>query len=657
MDAANILKPALARGEMQVIGATTISEYRKFIEKDAALERRLQPVLVKEPSVVETIDILGAVQSNYERHHNVKYTKAALNAAALLSERYLTDRFLPDKALDLLDEAGAFVQLDFGEMGGIEIPVVTEHTVAEVVSEWTRIPIGQLELKEMDRLVALEGEIGRRVKGQNRAVRSVARAIRRARSGLRDPRRPVASFLFCGPTGTGKTELCKSLADTYFGSEKNMIRIDMSEFMEKHSVSRLIGPPPGYIGYESGGQLTEAVRRSPHSVVLLDELEKAHPDVLNILLQVMEDGILTDGKGRTVNFKNTILVMTSNIGSKRILDLSRLEEATHLSSASTPRINGSPLVSSSWAEPMKPEEILKRMQNNPKAASLLMQASSDPEIWGAIRTAMGGSPADLLKTAQSNPVVANFLRDLWGVIEEGESVKSTGEGNPISGVNAIRSSFQETLSQWSDSAANAFASGLMNQVGSSSTESPHSASDIDLYIKLTEVVKEELESTMKPELLNRIDEIVIFSRLDTTHLSMIAELMIDKVLERARLEHNLKLTVKPSLLARVLYEGSANANQFGARPLRRATQRYIEDSLSDAIVQGFLKEGEVAEIDLAQISPTSKDLVVITRLRDSAELEVEIEDSSGGIGSSKTSPSPATTMDVKGTDLLAASII
>ena len=244
LDAANMLKPALARGEMQIVGATTIAEYRQHIEKDAALERRLQPVRVKEPSVEQTIDILGAVQGNYERHHNVKYTPEALKAAAELSERYLNDRFLPDKALDLLDEAGASSQLDFADKVG-DTPVVTEHTIAEVISEWTGIPIGKLETTEMDRLVALEDQMEKRVKGQARAVRSVARAIRRARSGLRDPRRPVASFLFCGPTGIGKTELCKTLAETCFGSEKDMIRIDMSEYMEKHSVSRLTGPPPG----------------------------------------------------------------------------------------------------------------------------------------------------------------------------------------------------------------------------------------------------------------------------------------------------------------------------------------------------------------------------------------------------------------------------
>lgn len=267
MDGANMLKPALARGELQLIGATTITEYRKYVEPDAALERRLQPVMVKETTIEQTISILDAVQKNYAQHHKVKFTPAALEAAAVLSERYISDRFLPDKALDLLDEAGAIAQLE--KDADEDVPVVTEHTIAELISEMSGVPIGKLESSEMSRLRRLEEELEARVKGQPKACSAVARAIRRARSGLRDPKRPVASFLFCGPTGTGKTELCKTLAETYYGSEKDMIRIDMSEFMASHSVSRLTGPPPGYIGYDAGGQLTEAVRRAPHSVVLL----------------------------------------------------------------------------------------------------------------------------------------------------------------------------------------------------------------------------------------------------------------------------------------------------------------------------------------------------------------------------------------------------
>jgi len=396
-------------------------------------------------------------------------------------------------------------------------PVVTEHTIAQVVSEWSGIPIGKLESSEMDRLIALEDKITKCIKGQAHSIRGVACAICWVQSGLWDPHCPVASFLFCGPTGTGKTELCKTLAETYFGAERDMIRIDCSEYMEKHSVSRLTGPPPGYIGYESGGQLTEAVRKAPHSVVLLDEVEKAHGDVLNILLQIMEDGILTDGKGRTVNFKNTILVMTSNVGSKRILELVRSEEADAAANGVSPKVsttlvNGSRARSSVTAspqqlqpqpqqvppEPMKPEDILKRMQNSPQASALLMRASSDPEIMGAIRTAMNGSPVDLLKLAQQNPTVSEFLQDLWSAMGDGAggaNGDSTNSGTTVpartngaspsssSGLNAIRSSFQDTVSQWNDSASNQLASGLIDQpdVPNGLQQQPHTKEDDDLY--------------------------------------------------------------------------------------------------------------------------------------------------------------------------------
>ncbi|MGQ9512652.1 ATP-dependent Clp protease ATP-binding subunit [Thermodesulfitimonas sp.] len=368
IDAANILKPALARGEMQCIGATTLDEYRKHIERDPALERRFQPVMVGEPTVEETIAILKGLRDRYEAHHKVRITDGAIEAAAKLSDRYITDRFLPDKAIDLIDEAASRVRLraftpppDVKEMeqrleelrkekeaavtaqefekaaqlrdqearlrseieaareawrqkqgeGKLE---VTEEDIAEIVASWTGIPVKQLKVEETERLLKLEEVLHQRVVGQDEAVSAVARAIRRARVGLKDPRRPIGSFIFLGPTGVGKTELAKALAETLFGDEDAMVRIDMSEYMERHTVSRLVGAPPGYVGYEEGGQLTEAVRRRPYTVVLLDEIEKAHPDVFNILLQVMEDGRLTDAKGRTVDFKNTVIIMTSNVG-------------------------------------------------------------------------------------------------------------------------------------------------------------------------------------------------------------------------------------------------------------------------------------------------------------------------------------------------------
>ena len=374
LDASNILKPSLARGELQLIGATTINEYRKYIEKDSALERRFQPVTVDEPSEEESIAILKGLRSRYEEHHRVEITDDALEAAVKLSSRYINDRFLPDKAIDLIDEAASKVRLSnytkpskikdyeaqiddleeekesairdeaYEKAGDIKKKqeklkekirltlekwekeketrklVVGENEVADVVAGWTKIPVKKLAQEESERLKNLEGILHERVVGQEEAVTAVSKAIRRGRIGLKDPKRPIGSFLFLGPTGVGKTELSKALAEAMFGTESSLIRVDMSEYMEKHSVSKMIGSPPGYVGYEEGGQLTEAVRRKPYSVVLLDEIEKAHPDVFNILLQVLDDGRITDSQGRTVDFKNTIIILTSNLGSPYILE-------------------------------------------------------------------------------------------------------------------------------------------------------------------------------------------------------------------------------------------------------------------------------------------------------------------------------------------------
>jgi ATP-dependent Clp protease ATP-binding subunit ClpC len=370
VDAANILKPSLSRGEFQVIGATTVEEYRKHIEKDAALERRFQPVMVDEPSVADSISILRGLRDRYESHHRAVISDNAIESAARLSSRYITERFLPDKGIDLIDEAGARARLHTMEapedLKGLERrleeirrekeaavdsqefekaahlrdeerrlsdeleecrrtwhskrneerPVVTEEDIATIVSEWTGIPVSQISEEESKRLLRMEEEIEKRLIGQNEAVHSVARAVRRARSGLKDPGRPIGSFLFLGPTGVGKTELARSLAVFLFGSDHAMIRLDMSEFMERHEVSKLIGAPPGYVGYEEGGKLTEAIRRKPYSVVLFDEIEKAHPDVFNVLLQIMEDGRLADGQGHTVDFRNAVIIMTSNVGAR-----------------------------------------------------------------------------------------------------------------------------------------------------------------------------------------------------------------------------------------------------------------------------------------------------------------------------------------------------
>ena len=372
IDASNILKPALARGEIKCIGATTIDEYRKHIEKDAALERRFQTVNVEPPSKDETLNILFGLRDKYESHHKVKITDSALYMAVDLADRYISDRYMPDKAIDLIDEAAAKVRIsrltlppeikkkeldiekivsekedtirnqDFEKAASLrdkekqlkeefekiknewrahsctEVQIVDEDDIAKVVAIWTKVPVERLTEKESDKLLHLEETLRKRVVGQEEAIKALVRAVKRARVGLKNPNRPIGTFIFCGPTGVGKTELCNVLAEVMFGKVSNLIRIDMSEYMEKHSVSRLIGAPPGYVGYEEGGQLSEAVRRKPYSVVLLDEIEKAHPDVFNILLQIMEDGRLTDGKGKTIDFKNTIVIMTSNVGAEKI---------------------------------------------------------------------------------------------------------------------------------------------------------------------------------------------------------------------------------------------------------------------------------------------------------------------------------------------------
>ena len=394
LDASNILKPFLARGELQLIGATTLKEYKKYIEKDAALERRFQPVTVGEPTVEETIEILKGIRDKYEAHHGVTITDEALTAAAKMSARYITDRFLPDKAIDLVDEASSKKQLssqiappdlkekekelehlksereeavnaqeyekaaklrdeekaisaeveqlksDWKGTGSTAKLIVDEDDIARILSDWTGVPAAKLKEEEMDKLRNLEGILHERVIGQNEAVTAVAKAIKRGRAGLKDPKRPIGSFLFLGPTGVGKTELSKTLAEAMFGSESSLIRVDMSEYMEKHAVSKFIGSPPGYVGFEDGGQLTEKIRKHPYSVILFDEIEKAHPDVFNIMLQILDDGILTDAQGRRVDFKNTVIIMTSNLGASEILGLgsSKLGFSTSQESSEKDRI-------------------------------------------------------------------------------------------------------------------------------------------------------------------------------------------------------------------------------------------------------------------------------------------------------------------------------
>ena len=524
IDAANILKPALARGELQCIGATTLDEYRKHIERDAALERRFQPVMVGEPSIEDTIEILKGLRERYEQHHRLKITDEALEAAAHLGDRYISDRFLPDKAIDLIDEAGSRVRLinsklppeakqvdkelrqiqkqkeesvrdqNFEQAGqlrekeielsdkikellenqkessdgdntnnlsestinntkSLQNPLVSEEDVAHIVASWTGVPVQKLTETESVKLLNMEETLHQRLIGQDEAVKAVSRAIRRARVGLKNPNRPIASFIFSGPTGVGKTELTKSLASYFFGSEEAMIRLDMSEFMERHTVSKLIGSPPGYVGFNEGGQLTEAVRRRPYTVVLFDEVEKAHPDVFNLLLQLLEEGRLTDSKGRTVDFKNTLLIMTSNIGSK--------------------------------------------------------------------------------------------------VIEKGGG----GLGFEFSGDSVEDSQ----------------------------------------YNRIKSLVNEELKQYFRPEFLNRLDEIIVFRQLTKNEVKEIAEIMLKEVFARLK-DKGIKLDVTDAFKERLVEEGYNPS--YGARPLRRAVMRLLEDSLAEEVLSGRIKDGDKALVDI-----------------------------------------------------------
>ncbi|WP_077304021.1 ATP-dependent protease ATP-binding subunit ClpC [Terribacillus halophilus] len=503
IDASNILKPSLARGELQCIGATTLDEYRKYIEKDAALERRFQPIQVDEPSVEESIQILTGLRDRYEAHHRVTITDEAIRAAAEFSDRYITDRFLPDKAIDLIDEAGSKVRLrsytappnlkeleqkleevrkekdaavqsqefekaaslrdteqrlrdqldqtkdQWKEKQGQESSEVTVEDIASVVSIWTGVPVARLTKDESERLLNMEQTLHGRVIGQEEAVLAISKAIRRARAGLKDPKRPIGSFIFLGPTGVGKTELARALADTMFGDEDAMIRIDMSEYMERHSTARLVGSPPGYVGYEEGGQLTEKVRRKPYSVVLLDEVEKAHPEVFNILLQVLEDGRLTDSKGRLVDFRNTVLIMTSNVG------------------------------------------------------------------------------ASELKRSRS----LGFAMD-----EADQNFK-------------------------------------------------------DMKAKVTE----ELKKAFRPEFLNRIDETIVFHPLEKKHMKSIVTLMTEQLKKRLA-QQEIEFTLTDAVIEKIANEGFDP--EYGARPLRRAIQKHVEDLLSEELLRENISMGQQVNIDV-----------------------------------------------------------
>ncbi|EJL39230.1 negative regulator of genetic competence ClpC/MecB [Brevibacillus agri] len=502
IDASNILKPALARGELQCVGATTLDEYRKYIEKDAALERRFQPIQVDEPTAEDAIRILHGLRDRYEAHHRVKITDEAIEQAVKLSDRYITDRFLPDKAIDLVDEAASKVRLqsftvppnlkelegrleevrkekdaavqsqefeeaaalrdqeqklreeldktkkDWKERQGQLNMEVTPEDIATVVASWTGIPVLKLKEEETERLLKMEEILHDRVIGQDEAVKSISRAIRRARAGLKDPKRPIGSFIFLGPTGVGKTELARAVAETLFGDEDAMIRVDMSEYMEKHSTARLVGAPPGYVGFDEGGQLTEKVRRKPYSVILLDEIEKAHPDVFNILLQVLDDGRLTDSKGRTVDFRNTVVIMTSNVG-----------------------------------------------------ASMIKK-----------NTTLGFTTNDTEKK----------------------------------------------------------------------------------YQDMKDKVMDELKKSFRPEFLNRIDEVIVFHSLEQEHIEQIVSLMTDELRKRLK-EQSIDFQLTEDAKKLLAKEGFDPA--YGARPLRRAIQRHIEDKLSEELLKGNISKGDTVNIE------------------------------------------------------------
>ncbi|MHB0866457.1 MAG: ATP-dependent Clp protease ATP-binding subunit [Thermoleophilia bacterium] len=535
IDAASILKPALARGELQTIGATTIEEYRKYVEKDAALERRFQQIRVEEPSVDDTEEILRGLRERYEAHHRVKITDVALKAAARLSARYISDRFLPDKAIDVIDEAASRMRIrtmtappqyreleveietvrkekeaaieaqeferaanlrdqerklsnkkrelaeEWKNDDGREVASIGEEEIADIVSMWTGIPVFKLTEGESQKLLRMEDELHKRVVGQDQAIKAVARAIRRARAGIKDPRRPTGSFVFMGPSGVGKTELARALAEFLFGDEAAMIQVDMSEYMEKHAVSRLVGSPPGYVGYEEGGQLSEAVRRKPYSVILLDEIEKAHPDVFNILLQILEDGRMTDSQGRSVDFRNTIVIMTSNIGAKTIS----------------------------------------------KETTLGFQQSEE-----------AGMTYDVMKN------------------------------------------------------------NIMN----------------------------ELKKVFRPEFLNRLDEVIVFHKLDRAHIKLIVDLMIKRVSQQLS---ERQVTVELTPKAKELLADKGYDPAFGARPLRRAIQQYVEDLLADEVLAGAIPDGSTILVDrkgdntfmklLAKLPTPKKDLIGASDRSESAK--------------------------------------
>lgn len=574
MDAANFLKPALARGDLQMIGATTLTEYRKYVEKDPALERRFQTVLIPEPSEEAAIKMLKALRGKYESFHKVKIPDAVIEAAVKLSKRYVGDRFLPDKAIDLMDESASAVRLpvmslperitsletriqqlttdktaaegkndtvrakvltakieeispklatmqaEYTRKKALSTVEVSEDVVKDVVSRWTGVPVSKMSGSETDKLTKLEAIMHERMIGQERAVSAVAAAVRRGRAGLKSNKRPIGSFVFLGPSGVGKTELTKTLAEVLFGQEDSMVRFDMTEFMEKHEVAKLIGPPPGYVGYEEGGKLTEAVRRKPYSVVLFDEVEKAHPDIFNILLQILDDGRLTDNKGRTISFKNTVIICTSNIGTQMIQD--------------------------KLLEKMNKDGSRREEKVSPASASFKVGEQSDKKT----------------------------------ILHEEQNREYTGMKKAD-----VAASYQDAPAHFEEPEL---------PVGFEYEDEAGGDMSLSQYTELKDMVMGELRKFFRPELINRFDEVIVFEPLQLKHMKKIVELQF-KTLTKLLEEQNLGLTITDAAKEQVVTAGFDPV--YGARPLRRAIQKLLENPISEMIIAKKAQDGDIILVD------------------------------------------------------------
>ncbi len=551
MDASNIIKPYLSRGQLQIIGTTTIAEYRKNFEKDRAFERRFQQIMCNEPTEEVAVEMIKILQPKYEKYHSVTYSPESIQSAVHLSKRYIGERFLPDKAIDLMDEAAAQTKLSQA-LGKRTDNVIKPEDIEQVVSRWTGVPITKLTEKESEKLLHLEDLIHKNFINHERAVKAVSEAVRRGRIGLANANRPIASFIFLGPTGTGKTELAKCLAEIMFGKKDAMIRLDMSEYMEKHEVAKLVGAPPGYVGYEEGGQLTEAVRTKPYSIVLFDEIEKAHPDVFNIMLQLLEDGRLTDNKGNTISFKNTVIICTSNIGSDIIREKLQGAGATPVTIGGGSNGSNQQIPPSISIDPTTGQPVI-----TPASAAQQPTATADPTLTTASLIPNPGVP-----TAISDPLSP-------------ASVNQPGTVNPT----------QTTAPGQADPP----------QTGGAASQSivddPAASAS---YKDLSRILMDQLTKHFRPELINRFDEVVVFEPLTRDNMLQIAKLNIESTKKMLQ-EQNVDLQLSDSALAQLAKEGYDPA--YGARPLRRLIQRSIENPIAIYLIDGSLKTGDTVLID------------------------------------------------------------